>query len=377
MNHPTSNRQIPFVDLKRQMASIKPAIDKAISTVLDHCKFILGPEVEEFEKEFARYLGAKHCIGVNDGTMALVLSLRALGVGPNDVVLVPSNTYIATALAASAAGARIALADPDPDTYNLSPATVERMLSNDPTISVIMPVHLYGQPADIKEICAIAKRFGARVVEDACQAHGARYGGVRVGTFGDAGAFSFYPGKNLGAYGDGGAVVTNDDEIASRVRAMRDYGQTKKYHHETKGGNHRLDTLQAGILLAKLPHLDDWNAARAVHAKQYLLDLKDVKEVKLPTHAPGRDHIYHLFVIECERRDELQNFLSTAGISTVIHYPIPIHCQNAYAELRALKGRLPISERLAGRILSLPMFAELKSDEIKYICTKINEFYSQ
>ena len=370
-----TNINVAFVDLKRQMNSIKSEVDTAISTVLSHGKFILGPEVGGFEKAFSSYIGAAHCIGVDSGTMALVLALRALGVSCNDAVLVPANTYIATALAVSAVGARVVLADPDPDTYNLSAQTVERMLSHDPAISVVMPVHLYGQPADIKEICEIAHRFGAKVVEDACQAHGARYGEKPVGSFGDAAAFSFYPGKNLGAYGDGGAVTTNNGEVAAKIRALRDYGQTKKYHHETKGGNHRLDTLQAAILLAKLPHLDTWNCKRGMHAHQYREELKDVKEVKLPLHAPGRDHVYHLFVIECDRRDELQQYLADHGISTGVHYPVPIHHQNAYKELHALKGRLPICERAAGRILSLPMFAELTEDEVHYLCEKIKVFY--
>lgn len=376
MESHNSQKNIPFVDLKAQMATIRPAIDKAISTVLEHGKFILGPEVEQFEKEFAKYIGVKHCIGVNDGTMALVLSLRAAGIKPGDSVLVPGNTYIATALAASACGAKLVMCDPDPDTFNLSAASVERELSRDKTIKAVMPVHLYGQPVDIEEICTVASKHGAVVVEDACQAHGAKYKGKRVGGFGIAGAFSFYPGKNLGAYGDGGAVTTNDDKVAACVRAMRDYGQSKKYHHETKGGNHRLDTLQAGILLAKLPHLDSWNARRVEHAKQYDNELKGVAQVKTPVHAPNRDHIYHLYVIECEKRDELAKFLGENGVSTGIHYPIPIHCQNAYPELHQYKGKLVVCERQAGRILSLPMFAELSVADVSYVCDKIKEFYS-
>ena len=372
---PAAQINVAFVDLKRQMNSIKADIDKAISTVLDHGKFILGPEVAQFEKLFSSFVGTTHCIGVDNGTMALVLALRALEVGPNDAVLVPANTYIATALAVSTVGARLVLADPDPDTYNLSAETVERMLSHDPTISVVMPVHLYGQPCDIQEICEVARQHGAKIVEDACQAHGARYNGKQVGSFGDAAAFSFYPGKNLGAYGDGGAVTTNNDEVSARVRALRDYGQTTKYHHETKGGNHRLDTIQAAILLAKLPHLGEWNTRRAMHAVQYQKELKNESGIKLPAHAPGRDHVYHLFVIECDRRDELQTYLSQHGISTGVHYPIPIHHQNAYKELHALKGRLPVSEKAAGRILSLPMFAELTKDEIHYVCEKVKGFF--
>ena len=370
-------RNIPLVDLKRQMATIRPEINLAIGKVLDHCGFILGPEVEEFEQKFAKDLGVKHCIGVNDGTMALVLALKALDVGRDDAVLVPGNTYIATALAVSMVGARLVLADPDPETYNLSPATVDRMLLQDPTISVVMPVHLYGQPVDIAEICAVAKKHGARVVEDACQAHGARLVGKRAGSFGDAAAFSFYPGKNLGAYGDGGAVTTNSDEVATKIRAMRNYGQSKKYHHDTKGGNHRLDTIQAAILSVKLPHLDAWNSLRAKHAAQYDKELSSVKQVRTPKHAPGRDHIYHLYVIECDRRDELQKFLSENGVNTAIHYPIPIHCQGAYPELNKLKGRLPVCEKQASRILSLPMFAELTAEEVNYVCEKVKEFYAK
>lgn len=372
----TTKLNVPFVDLKRQLHSIKQDIDQAISTVFEHGKFILGPEVDQFEKAFASYVGAKHCVGIDNGTMALELALRALGIGCNDAILVPANTYIATALAASSVGARVVLCDPDPETYNLTPETVRRMLTNDPSISVIMPVHLYGQPCDIQEICNIAKEFGAKVVEDACQAHGARFGNQPVGSFGDAAAFSFYPGKNLGAYGDAGAVTTNNDEVAAKVRAMRDYGQVKKYHHETKGGNHRLDTLQAAILLAKLPHLGTWNCKRAKHADQYRQELSGVASIKLPVHAPGRDHIYHLFVIECARRDELQKFLGEHGISTGIHYPIPIHQQNAYKELHALKGRLQVSEKAAGNILSLPMFPEMTEEEVRYVCEKIKAFYS-
>lgn len=363
--------QVPFIDLKAQYASIKPEIDQALGEVLSRNDFILGRAVTLFEEEYASFCEAKYAIGVDSGTSALELALRALGIGPGDEVITAANTFIATTLAISYTGATPVLVDCDPLTYNLDVSLLERAITR--RTKAIIPVHLYGQPADMDPILEFARRHGLTVLEDACQAHGARYKCKRVGALGDAAAFSFYPGKNLGAYGDGGMITTNDPEIAEAVRMLRDYGQRGKYHHIVKGYNRRLDTLQAAVLRVKLRYLDSWNNARRAHAKLYTRLLAGTGVIT-PTEAEYAESVYHLYVVRTKERDELQACLKEKGISTGIHYPIPIHLQPAYAELPYRKGSFPVTEKYAAEGLSLPIYAELTPDLIAYVASSIAEF---
>lgn len=363
--------QVPFVDLKAQFACIKQEIDQAIGQVLSRNDFILGRDVTLFEEEYAAFCEAKYAIGVDSGTSALELALRAFGVGPGDQVITVANTFIATTLAISYTGATPVLVDCDPQTNNLDVSKLEQAVTS--RTKAVIPVHLYGQPADLDPILEIARRRGLTVLEDACQAHGARYKGKRVGALADAAAFSFYPGKNLGAYGDAGMITTNDPEIAEAIRRLRDYGQRGKYHHMIKGYNHRLDTVQAAVLRVKLRYLDSWNMSRRAHAKLYnqLLAGSDVITPSEPDYA---ESVHHLYVIRVQDRDGLQAYLKEKGISTGIHYPIPIHLQPAYAELPYRKGSFPITEKYAIEGLSLPMYAELTPDSIAYVANSIAEF---
>jgi dTDP-4-amino-4,6-dideoxygalactose transaminase len=330
--------------------------------------------VEEFENNFARYLGCNYAIGVSNGLDALRLALQALGIGAGDEVIIPANTYIATALAISSVNARPVLVEMDPQSYNIDPNLIEKALTT--STRAILPVHLYGQPADMEPILDIARRTHLFVIEDACQSHGARYRKQRTGTFGDLGCFSFYPGKNLGAYGDGGAIVTNDQKLAEKLSRLRNYGQRKKYYHSEKGLNARLDTMQAAILNVKLKYLDDWNRSRAAHAKNYSDQLQSIEGLRLPDVQPGRDHVFHLYVVRSIMRDLLQQFLSSRNIKTLIHYPLPIHLQEAYADLGYKAGDFPITEEAAEQVLSLPMYAELQSSQLEYVVKAIQDFYS-
>lgn len=343
---------VAFLDLSSAYSELRQEIDEAVLRVLASGHYILGPEVEAFEQEYAAYCGARHCVGVANGLDALHLALRALDVGAGDEVIVPSNTYIATWLAVSQCGATPVPVEPDPATHNLDPARIEATIT--PRTKVILPVHLYGQPADLDPILAIARKHGLRVLEDAAQAHGARYKGQRIGAHGDAVAWSFYPGKNLGALGDAGAVTTNDEAVADRLRVLRNYGSRVKYVNEVQGWNSRLDPLQAAILRVKLAHLDAWNARRAEIAALYLRELADCGVV-LPQVPDWAQPVWHLFVIRHPQRDALQQRLAQAGIQTLIHYPIPPHRQQAYAALGLGEGALPIAERLANEVLSLPI----------------------
>jgi dTDP-4-amino-4,6-dideoxygalactose transaminase len=365
---------IPFVDLKAQYRTIEEDINTAIANVLQHTDFILGQAVSEFEAEFAEYCQAAYAVGVDSGYSALELSLRAYEIGSGDEVITAANTYIATALAISNTGARPVLVDVDQHTHNLDPSKLEAAIT--PATRAILPVHLYGQPADMDSIQAIARRHGLLVIEDAAQGHGACYQGRRTGSLGDAAGFSFYPGKNLGAYGDGGAVVTNDPVIAERVRLLRNLGQRTKSDHQIKGFNHRLDTIQAAVLRTKLPHLDGWNAARRRAAAEYDRALAALPLIT-PRSAPRSEHVYHLYVIRVPDRDGLQNHLKQAGIATGIHYPVPIHLQAAYRDLGYKRGDFPITETLADEILSLPMYAELSSEAIGYVVETIAEYLDQ
>jgi len=369
---------VPFVDLQAQYRSIKAEVDAAIQRVLDTSAFILGREVEAFERAFAEYVGAGECVGVSNGTAAIQLALQACGVGPGDEVIVPANTFFATAEAVSTAGATPVFVDCDPVTYNLDPNKIEEVITE--RTRAVIPVHLYGQPADLDAVFEAAERHNLLVFEDAAQAHGARYKGGRVGARGVAGCFSFYPGKNLGAYGEGGAVVTNDPEVARRLRMLRDHGSEQKYRHELVGYNFRLEGIQGAVLNVKLKHLDDWNALRRQHAARYrelLAPLADSGALALPFEADYAEHVYHLFVIQTEERDSLQRYLSAAGVQTGIHYPVPVHLQPAYAALSHREGDFPNAEAQAQRVLSLPMFAELNGHQLKYVADALADFYAE
>ncbi len=331
--------------------------------VVESASFILGPDVAAFEEHFATYVGTAHCIGVESGTAALELALAALKIGRGDEVIIPANTFIASALAVSNVGAKPVLVDCD-RAYLIDPDLLEAAVT--PRTKAIMPVHLYGQAVPMDPILDFAKRHGLRVIEDVAQAHGARYDGRRAGSFGDVGCFSFYPGKNLGAYGDGGAVVCNDDAMRDELRMLRDLGQRRKYEHAIKGVNARLDTLQAAVLDVKLNHLDEWNAARLRHARSYDERLREIG-IEPPVRLHDEGHVYHLYVIEIEQRDRVQEFLRERGVATGIHYPVPIHLQEAYADLGLGPGSFERTERSAQRLLSLPMFAELTAEQIDLV----------
>ena len=354
---------VPFVDLKTQFRNLRDEIMPRVLRVMEDATFILGPDVGAFEERFAGYVGTRHCVGVESGTAALQLALEALGIGDGDEVILPANTYIASAIAVSATGASPVLVDCD-DAYLMDASKLDAAVT--PRTKAIMPVHLYGQAVPMEPILRCARRHGLRVVEDACQAHGARDAGRAAGSFGDAGVFSFYPGKNLGAYGDGGAVLTDDPELAERVRLLRDFGQRRKYEHSIKAGSCRLDSIQAAVLDVKLAHLDRWNDARRRNARHYDAKLAAIG-IEPPRRLTDDGHVYHLYVIEVERRSAVQQFLSECGIATGIHYPIPIHLQQAYADLGLGAGPFPVTERAAHRILSLPMYPELREEQIDHV----------
>ncbi|WP_420024728.1 DegT/DnrJ/EryC1/StrS family aminotransferase (plasmid) [Cereibacter azotoformans] len=343
---------IPFLDLGASYRELKAEIDAAIHRVLDSGWYILGPEVDAFEEEWAAYCGANHAVGVANGLDALILALRALDVGPGDEVIVPSNTFIATWLAVTAVGARPVPVEPDPTTHNIDPTRISAAITA--ATKVLLPVHLYGQPADLDPILALAHQHGLAVVEDAAQAHGARYKGQRIGAHGDVVCWSFYPGKNLGALGDGGAVTTNRADLADRIRVLRNYGSRVKYVNEVPGMNSRLDPIQAAVLRAKLPYLDVWTERRRAISAAYGEGLKD-SDLILPQVPGWADPVWHLYVIRSDRRDELQRRLSEAGVGTSIHYPIPPHMQAAYADLGVPAEALPLARQLAAEVLSLPM----------------------
>lgn len=366
--------KVSFLDMSRQHAAMKTEIDEALARVFNRAWFILGEEGEAFEQEFAAYLGARHGVGVGSGTEALHLALLACGVGPGDEVITVPNTAVPTISAISFAQAQPVLVDIDPATYTMDVAQVEAAITL--RTKVLLPVHLYGQTADLDPLLEIARRRKLYVVEDACQAHGATYAGGKAGTFGDAGCFSFYPSKNLGAYGDGGFVCTDNPEIAERLRLLRNYGQTKRYYHATKGFNSRLDELQAAILRAKLLYLDYWNARRQELARLYHQLLQGLPVVLPQTMAWG-EHVFHLYVIRCDKRDQLCSFLAERGIQTIIHYPVPVHRQEAYLDLSMPPGALPEAEKAAQEIVSLPLYPEILEDEIEHVAAAIREFYQR
>ena len=350
---------VPFLDLKAQYRSIKAEIQPAIDRVIENCAFILGEEVAAFEREFAAYTSARHGIAVNSGTSALQLALVAAGVGPGDEVITVPFTFVATVAAILYTGARPVFVDIDPHTFTMDERRLEDSIT--PRTKVILPVHLYGQAADMDSILAVARRHNLKVIEDAAQAHGAEYNGRRVGSLGDLGCFSFYPGKNLGAYGEGGMVVTNNPDYAKTITMLRDWGQERKYQHVLPGYNARLEGLQGAILRVKLRHLEAWTEARRLHASRYDA-LLGADGVAIPAAPPSRRHVYHVYAIRVPERDAFQRALGNEGIQTGIHYPIPVHLQPAYANLGYKAGEFPEAERAAAEVLSLPMYPELTTD---------------
>ena len=360
---------VPFFDLKAPHLEIRASLQAAFNRVLDSGWFVLGKEVEAFEQEFARYCGARECVGVGNGLDALHLILRAYGIGDGDEVIVPSNTYIATWLAADYAGAVPVPVEPDPLTYNLDPSRIEQAITS--RTRAIIAVHLYGQCANMTEICTIARKHGLKVIEDAAQAQGACCDGRRTGTLGDAAAFSFYPGKNLGALGDAGCVTTDDMELAATILKLANYGSEAKYRHDIKGYNSRLDELQAAFLREKLKFLDEWNARRVSVAERYLDALARTSAV-LPVVPEWCAPVWHQFVVQVADRERVQAALTEAGIGSLIHYPIPPHLQKAYADAGRHVGDFPIAERMAERVLSLPIGPHISVDEVQYVCSTLN-----
>ena len=376
--------RVPFLDLKVQYKQIEQEVIPMITRAMADGAFVGGEQVSCFETEFASFCNSSYCVGVNSGTDALRFALMAIGVGPGDEVITVPNTFIATTEAISQVGAKPVFVDIYPDTCNMDPNKLEDYLkkrlkpnasSLTPRPKAVIPVHLYGQPADMDPILEIAQKNGIAVIEDACQAHGATYDKNRkAGSMGAVGCFSFYPGKNLGAFGEGGAIVTQDETVAQKIRMIRDHGQHKKYFHDLEGYNGRLDAIQAGVLRIKLKRLGHWNKLRRKNAAYYHDLLSEIPSVTLLTEAEFAESVYHLYVILVDDRDGLQKFLDSKGIATGLHYPLPLHLQKAYSDLGYNKGDFPITENIAGRLLSLPMFPELTRKQIRYVCDMIKEY---
>ena len=362
--------KVKFVDLSAQHKPLEAELKEVFSRVLANGSFVLGPEVEKFEKMFATYCGAEHCVAVTNGTAALQLVLQGLGVGLGDEVITVAHTFIATAEAINAAGARPVFVDIDPVSYTMDPTKLEKAITS--KTKAIIPVHLYGQPADMDAINAIAAKHNLPVIEDSCQAHGAKYKGRPTGSLGRAACFSFYPSKNLGACGEGGAVTTDDVELAKKIRMLRDHGSVKKYEHDFPAYNLRLEGIQGGVLAVKLPHLDGWNNSRRVLAARYN-ELFAGSKVVTPKEMPYAHHVYHLYVIVVEDREALKKALTEQGIENGLHYPVPLHLQKAYADLGYKKGDFPVSEKVAGNHVSLPMYAELPIEHVEHVAKTIRE----
>jgi dTDP-4-amino-4,6-dideoxygalactose transaminase len=360
---------VPFVDLHGEYVALKQQIDVAFQKVLERSAFIFGAEHDEFERAFGAYIGGTYAVCVSSGTDAIEMALLGCDIGPGDEVITVPNTYIATCEAISRTGATIRWVDVDPFTYNVNPDNMDAAITA--RTKAFLVVHLYGQPADMDAITRFCQSRGLKLVEDCCQSHGAKYRGQKVGTFGDVGCFSFYPGKNLGAYGDGGAVVTNDEQIADKVRLLRNHGQREKYIHLIEGYCHRLDNIQAAVLRVKLPHLDDWNQKRRQHAALYDRLFGDVVDVVTPRVHPEAEHVYHLYVVQVPERDRVRAVLRQAGVETGIHYPIPLHEQPAYKHLGYKPEDFPVSHHLGPRILSLPMFPEMTPSQIEYVAANL------
>lgn len=365
---------VPFLDLKVQYKQIEQDVLPMMTKTMANGAFVGGPQVADFETEFAKFCDSKYCVGLNSGTDALRFALMATGVGSGNEVITVPNTFIATTEAISQVGATPVFVDIYPDTCNMDVSRIEGKITE--KTKAIIPVHLYGQPADIEPILEIAQRHGIHVIEDACQAHGALYKGRKAGSLGAVGCFSFYPGKNLGAYGEGGAIVTQNENIANKIRMIRDHGQEKKYFHQMEGYNGRLDAIQAGVLRIKLKRLDNWNQSRRENAAHYNEVLSEITGVTIPVEADFARSVYHLYVILVDKREKLQDFLNSKDIATGLHYPLPLHLQQAYAHLGYKEGDFPVTEEVAGRLLSLPMFPELTRDQIEVVASSIKEFVS-
>lgn len=364
---------IPLLDLKAQYASIKSEIDAAVLGVLASGQYTLGDEVASFEQEFADYCGVRHAIAVNSGTSALHLSLLAAGVGPGDEVITVPFTFVATASAICYAGARPVFVDVEPQTLTIDPAQVEAKITS--RTKAIIPVHLYGQMADMDALNIIAHRYGIAVIEDACQAHGAEYKGRRAGSIGLSGCFSFYPGKNLGASGEAGMAVTNDDDQASAMRMLRDWGQAQRYHHVLKGFNYRMDAIQGAILRVKLRHIEGWTEMRRTHARRYTRLLEAKTDIRTPVEIIRRRHVYHVYAIRSRGRDRLRQALTEQGVQSGLHYPIPIHLQQAHADLAYGEGDFPISEAAAREVLSLPIYPEMTTSQLDVVVAALESAY--
>jgi dTDP-4-amino-4,6-dideoxygalactose transaminase len=361
---------VPFLNLKPQHQSLKQEILAAVSDVLDSTAFAGGSYVTKFEEEFAAYCHTKHAVGVGNGTDALWFALLALGIKPGDEVITVPNTFIATAEAITYCGAKPVFVDIDEETYHIDPKLIERAIT--PRTKAIIPVHLYGQMADMDAIMEIARRHKLHVIEDACQAHGAEYKGRRAGSIGDVGCFSFYPGKNLGACGEAGACVTNNPDLAKRMAMYRDHGQARKYYHDVVGWNGRMDGIQGAILSIKLKHLESWTEARRSHARAYTAAFKNVPGVLAPKETSSSRHVYHLYVLRVKNRDQALKTLAERGVNCAIHYPVPLHLQNAYQELGLGRGSFPIAERCAEEIISLPMYPELTAEQIQTVVSQVS-----
>jgi dTDP-4-amino-4,6-dideoxygalactose transaminase len=365
-------REVPFLDMKPHYLELKEELDQAYQRVMESGWYILSGEVNAFEQEFASYVGARHCVGVGNGLEALQLILMGYGIGPGDEVIVPANTYIASWLAVSYTGATPIPVEPDPSTYNIDPQRIEAAIT--PQTKAIMPVHLYGQPAKMEVIWKIAERHGLKIVEDAAQTHGGKYKDRMAGNLGDAAGFSFYPTKNLGAFGDAGAIVTNEDELADKVRVLRNYGSRKKYFNEVRGQNSRLDPLQAAFLRVKLKHLDDWNQRRDQIARHYLDKMRDFPGLSLP-HVPTEVvPVWHIFIVAHLKRDQLEAHLKEQGVGTLIHYPVPPHLSEAYQDLGYKAGDFPLTEKMADTFLSIPIGPHLSLEDVGYVVEKIRGF---
>jgi len=362
--------KVPYLDLKAQYQTIRVEVRAALEAVCESTAFAQGPPTKDFERDFAAYCGVSYCVSLNSGTSALHLALRCLDIGPGDEVITVPFTFIATAWAISYVGARPVFVDIDPARRTLNPAQLEAAITS--RTKAIIPVHLYGMPAEMSAILAIAGKHGIPVVEDAAQAHGARYQGRRVGQFGGLACFSFYPGKNLGAYGEGGALVTNDEAIADRARRLRDHGQRQRYHHDELGYNYRMDSFQAAVLKIKLKHLDGWNTARATHARRYA-ELLRGSLVGVPATFSDAECVWHCYVIEIDNRDCVRDSLTASGIETALHYPLPLHQQQVFAPLGYQPGQFPVSERLANRCLSLPMYPELTDVQLQFVVDTLRQ----
>jgi dTDP-4-amino-4,6-dideoxygalactose transaminase len=361
---------IPFLDLKAQYREIKREVDTAVARVIDSAQFVLGPEIVAFEQRFADYCGAKYCIALNSGTSALHLALLASGIGPGDEVITVSMTFVATTAAILYCGAKPVFVDIDPHTWTMDPALIEAAIT--PRTKAILPVHLHGLMADMDPIVDLARRHGLVVIEDAAQSHGAKYKERSAGSIGDIGCFSFYPGKNLGAYGEGGASVTNDPDLARQMALLRDWGQESKYHHIVPGYNYRMDAVQGAVLKVKMDHIEEWTKGRRSAAAQYNRLLADSR-CKSPAPPSYCRHVYHMYAVQVDHRDQVQELLLAAGIETSIHYPIPVHLQGAYAGLGYGPGDLPVSEAVADRFLSLPIYAELRPEEALQVVAELKK----